>query len=233
MIPARSTFSAKFACPVCSFALAELEPRLFSFNNSMGPAPSATAYSGNAGLLRPERVVAHPELSLASGCIRGWDRRKPVLLPAPSPAWLPTTASTSRPLGEPARGHPGDHPTARARTRSPSATSPTVAASRCSRSTPSKASFPTSSGASLKPTPSPCARSWPTSRQPPCPACHGTRLRTEVRYALIGDRNPSEVSRLPLAQCKAFRRPQLGQRAQVADKIVSRSSRLQFDQRRP
>ncbi|MDP3126220.1 MAG: excinuclease ABC subunit UvrA, partial [Thiobacillus sp.] len=33
-------FSAKFACPVCSYALPELEPRLFSFNNPMGACPT-------------------------------------------------------------------------------------------------------------------------------------------------------------------------------------------------
>src|SRR5678815_4167258 len=32
-------FSAKFACPLCDYAIAELEPRLFSFNNPMGACP--------------------------------------------------------------------------------------------------------------------------------------------------------------------------------------------------
>jgi excinuclease ABC subunit A len=65
----------------------------------------------------------------------------------------------------------------------------------------------------------------------PCPACHGTRLRTEARFVLIGGRNLSEISRLPLGQCKAFfdSLSLTGQRGQVADKIVSEiSSRLQF-----
>src|SRR5574343_1120950 len=67
-------FSAKFACPVCSFALAELEPRLFSFNNPVGACPKCDGL-GNVDFFDPQRVVAHPELSLASGAIRGWDRR--------------------------------------------------------------------------------------------------------------------------------------------------------------
>ncbi len=67
-------FSNKFACPVCSFALQELEPRLFSFNNPMGACPSCDGL-GHVSFFDPKRVVAHPELSMASGAIKGWDRR--------------------------------------------------------------------------------------------------------------------------------------------------------------
>ncbi len=67
-------FSARFACPVCSYALAELEPRLFSFNNPMGACPRCDGL-GTVEFFDPKRVVAHPNLSLASGAIRGWDRR--------------------------------------------------------------------------------------------------------------------------------------------------------------
>jgi excinuclease ABC subunit A len=38
-------FSSKFACPVCSYSLPELEPRLFSFNSPWAPAPPATAWA--------------------------------------------------------------------------------------------------------------------------------------------------------------------------------------------
>ncbi|MDP2827128.1 MAG: excinuclease ABC subunit UvrA [Sulfuricellaceae bacterium] len=67
-------FSAKFACPVCSFALAELEPRLFSFNNPMGACPKCDGL-GQINFFDPKRVVAFPHLSLASGAVKGWDRR--------------------------------------------------------------------------------------------------------------------------------------------------------------
>jgi excinuclease ABC subunit A len=67
-------FSAKFACPVCDFALAELEPRLFSFNNPMGACPRCDGL-GTIEFFDPKRIVLHPNLSLASGAIRGWDRR--------------------------------------------------------------------------------------------------------------------------------------------------------------
>lgn len=67
-------FSAQFACPVCSYSLPELEPRLFSFNNPVGACPTCDGL-GNMNFFDPERVVMHPELSLSAGAIKGWDKR--------------------------------------------------------------------------------------------------------------------------------------------------------------
>ncbi|MEO1358483.1 MAG: excinuclease ABC subunit UvrA, partial [Pseudomonadota bacterium] len=67
-------FSSKFACPICSYSLQELEPRLFSFNNPMGACPHCDGL-GQITFFDPKRVVAFPNLSLASGAIKGWDRR--------------------------------------------------------------------------------------------------------------------------------------------------------------
>ena len=67
-------FSSKYSCPVCDYSLPELEPRLFSFNAPMGACPSCDGL-GVAQFFDPARVVAHPELSLAAGAVRGWDRR--------------------------------------------------------------------------------------------------------------------------------------------------------------
>jgi excinuclease ABC subunit A len=67
-------FSARFACPVCSYSLPELEPRLFSFNNPIGACPRCDGL-GHVTVFDPERVVAFPGLSLAAGAIKGWDRR--------------------------------------------------------------------------------------------------------------------------------------------------------------
>ena len=69
-------FSSRYACPVCGHSLPELEPRLFSFNNPIGACPSCDGI-GHVGFFDPKRVVAFPELSLAGGAIRGWDRRNP------------------------------------------------------------------------------------------------------------------------------------------------------------
>jgi excinuclease ABC subunit A len=70
------TFSAKFACPECGYNLTELEPRLFSFNNPAGACPSCDGL-GSKQFFDPKRVVHLPEVSLASGAVRGWDRRNP------------------------------------------------------------------------------------------------------------------------------------------------------------
>ncbi|CAH2929540.1 MAG: Excinuclease ABC subunit A [uncultured Paraburkholderia sp.] len=67
-------FSSKFACPICSYSLQELEPRLFSFNNPMGACPECYGL-GQITFFDPKRVVAHPSLSLAAGAVKGWDRR--------------------------------------------------------------------------------------------------------------------------------------------------------------
>jgi excinuclease ABC subunit A len=67
-------FSARFACPVCSYSLPELEPRLFSFNNPVGACPRCDGL-GSITFFDPKRIVAFPHLSLASGAIKGWDRR--------------------------------------------------------------------------------------------------------------------------------------------------------------
>jgi len=74
--PARPpiVFSNRYACTVCGYSLAELEPRLFSFNNPSG----ACGTCGGLGVQEffdPGRVVVNPGLSLAGGAIRGWDRR--------------------------------------------------------------------------------------------------------------------------------------------------------------
>ncbi|MDO5685959.1 MAG: excinuclease ABC subunit UvrA [Neisseria sp.] len=67
-------FSARFACPHCAYSLPELEPRLFSFNNPLGACPRCDGL-GSLDFFDPQRVVMHPELSLAAGAIKGWDKR--------------------------------------------------------------------------------------------------------------------------------------------------------------
>ncbi len=223
-------FSAKFACPVCSFALAELEPRLFSFNNPMGACPKCDGL-GHVDFFDPARVVAHPELSLASGAIRGWDRRNQF--------YFQLLASLA--------GH-YDFDIETPWENLPEATREVV----LHGSGKDKIAFRYLSDGGkavlkehafegiipnlerrFKETDSLAVREELAKYRAnqPCPACHGTRLRTEARFVLIGGRNLSEISRLPLGQCKAFfdGLSLTGQRAQVADKIVSEiSSRLQF-----
>jgi excinuclease ABC subunit A len=72
--PKEHLFNAKFSCPVCSYSIAELEPRLFSFNSPIGACQSCDGL-GATEVFDAVRVVAFPTLSLASGAIKGWDRR--------------------------------------------------------------------------------------------------------------------------------------------------------------
>ena len=67
-------FNAKFSCPVCTYSISELEPRLFSFNSPVGACPTCDGL-GHMEFFDPARVVAFPSLSLASGAIKSWDRR--------------------------------------------------------------------------------------------------------------------------------------------------------------
>src|ERR1700732_1132480 len=67
-------FSSQFACPICSYSLLELQPRLFSFNNPMGACPDCDGL-GVKQFFDPAKIIHDNELSLAGGAIRGWDRR--------------------------------------------------------------------------------------------------------------------------------------------------------------
>ncbi|MEM9302283.1 MAG: excinuclease ABC subunit UvrA [Pseudomonadota bacterium] len=67
-------FSSQFSCPICGYSLQELEPRLFSFNNPTGACPRCDGL-GVTQFFDRERVVAHPDRSLAAGAVRSWDRR--------------------------------------------------------------------------------------------------------------------------------------------------------------
>ncbi len=67
-------FSEKFSCPRCGYSVSELEPRIFSFNNPHGACSKCDGLGVKETFI-PERVITHPELSLAGGVIRGWDRR--------------------------------------------------------------------------------------------------------------------------------------------------------------
>lgn len=67
-------FSSRFACPVCGYSISELEPRMFSFNNPSGACQTCDGL-GVKQFFDPDRVVRAPELTIAEGAIKGWDRR--------------------------------------------------------------------------------------------------------------------------------------------------------------
>ncbi|MDX1796076.1 MAG: excinuclease ABC subunit UvrA [Hydrogenovibrio sp.] len=67
-------FSERFSCPQCGYSVPELEPRIFSFNNPHGACPTCDGL-GIKESFDADKVIIHPDLSLAGGAIRGWDRR--------------------------------------------------------------------------------------------------------------------------------------------------------------
>ncbi|MGK2871971.1 MAG: excinuclease ABC subunit UvrA [Alphaproteobacteria bacterium] len=69
----RIIFSAKFACPVSGFTIAEIEPRLFSFNNPFGACPACDGL-GTEMVIDPELIIPDDTLSLRKGAVAPWSR---------------------------------------------------------------------------------------------------------------------------------------------------------------
>jgi excinuclease ABC subunit A len=72
-VPHRIVFSEKFACPVSGFTIAEIEPRLFSFNNPFGACPECDGL-GTKQAIDPDLVVPDHNLALKNGAIYPWAR---------------------------------------------------------------------------------------------------------------------------------------------------------------
>ncbi len=71
----RTTYSEKFACPVSGFTIAEIEPRLFSFNAPFGACPVCDGLGME--LFFDERLVVPDQgLTLAQGAIAPWAKSK-------------------------------------------------------------------------------------------------------------------------------------------------------------
>ncbi|KAB1074268.1 excinuclease ABC subunit UvrA [Methylobacterium planeticum] len=69
--PEPITFSSRFACPVSGFTIAEIEPRLFSFNNPFGACPTCGGI-GHEMRIDPDLVISDPALSLRRGAVMPW-----------------------------------------------------------------------------------------------------------------------------------------------------------------
>ncbi len=223
-------FSARFACPVCSYALPELEPRLFSFNNPMGACPKCDGL-GQISFFDPARVVAYPHLSLASGAIRGWDRRNQFYYQLLASLAAHYGFDIEQPFEALAEAHrqivlygSGREKiafrylseTGRASTREHAFEGIVHNLERRYRETDSVAVREE-------------LAKYLNTR--PCPECEGTRLRREARHVLIGGRNLPQVNALPLIAARDFFNLLAleGQRAQVAEKIVREiTARLTF-----
>jgi excinuclease ABC subunit A len=89
----RITFSEKFACPVSGFTIAEIEPRLFSFNAPQGACPACDGL-GEKLEFDPDLIVPNENLSLKQGAIVPWAKSNP-----PSPYYMQVLASLARHYG--------------------------------------------------------------------------------------------------------------------------------------
>jgi excinuclease ABC subunit A len=227
-------FSSKFACPICSYSLQELEPRLFSFNNPMGACPSCDGL-GHISFFDPKRIVAHPDLSLASGAIKGWDRRnqfyfKLLQTLAKHAGFdiekpfenLPKKAQDLVLMGSGDTNIAFEYLNERGKLSVRQHPFEGIVANfeRRYRETESMAVREELSR-------------YQNVRS--CPDCNGTRLRREARFVKVGDGKQSrgifEISALPLKEAKEyFETLELkGAKREIADKIVKEiSSRLTF-----
>ncbi len=231
-------FSAKFACPVCSYSLAELEPRLFSFNSPMGACPACDGI-GQREVFDPARVVAFPSLSLASGAIKGWDRRNGyyfAMLESLARHYAFDIEAPFESLPAPVQ-HAILHGSGEEE----------IAFSYIMDSGASKGKVHTKKHAFEGILPNMARRYRETDSvvvredlaryrsTQPCPECHGVRLRREARHVRLGEgaqaRAIFEVSHATLSDAHAwFQALQLtGAKAEIADKVVREiATRLQF-----
>jgi excinuclease ABC subunit A len=223
-------FSAKFACPACAYALQELEPRLFSFNNPMGACPKCDGL-GVIQFFDPKRVVTHPAQSLAGGAVRGWDKKNQFYFQiieslaahydfsVETPfEQLPETIRQIVLYGsgrtEIAFRYLNDKGTRFDRSHVFEGIIPNL--ERRYRGSDSSAvreelSKYVSSSA--------------------CPSCAGTRLRIEARHVRVGEKTLHEISRLPLGEARNYFNclTLSGNKAQVAEKILQEiTSRISF-----
>ncbi|MWN30878.1 excinuclease ABC subunit UvrA [Gilliamella sp. Pra-s60] len=223
-------FSANFACPICGYSISELEPRLFSFNNPAGACPECDGL-GVQQYFDPNRIVQMPEVSLAAGAIKGWDRRnfyyfqmlksladhykfdidkpyeklpekiKNILLNGSGEAEIQFVYSNDR--GDVVkRKHPFEGILNNLARRYKETESQTI------REELAK---------------------YISHR--PCPCCDGSRLCTTARNVFINDTNLPTISDLSTQQAKDFfdKLRLTGQRAQIAEKILKEiNDRLQF-----
>ena len=226
-------FSSHYACPACDYSLSELEPRLFSFNNPAGACPDCGGL-GHVDFFDPKRVVAFPDLSLASGAISGWDRRNAftyTLLSSLAAHYEFDIEAPFESLDEVTQErilygsgteeiaflYLNEKGKTTVKTHAFEGVSPNL--ERRWRETESSAVK--EELAKLR-------------RTRTCPACEGARLRTEARHVLLGENDPQaiyQVEALPLADCLHwFQTLQLsGAKKEIADRIVQEiQARLQF-----
>ena len=231
-------FNARFACPVCSYSLSELEPRLFSFNSPVGACPSCDGL-GHQDYFDPARVVAFPSLSLASGAIKGWDRRNAyyfAMLEALAKHYKFELDTPFEDLA-PAIQHAILHGSGEEEIRfSYAIDAGPSGARKQTKKHPFEGILP-NMARRYRETDSVLVRedlARYRSTQA-CEACGGSRLRREARHVRLGEgdqaRGLYDISHLTLGEClRYFQTLKLqGAKAEIADKVVREvSARLKF-----
>ena len=215
------SFSARFACPECGHSIDELEPRLFSFNNPAG-ACSGCDGLGMKQYFDPERIVLHPEASLAEGAIRGWDRRNVYYFHMLNSLAEHFGFDIDTPFEALARKHQqailhgsgkqevafayvNDRGDVIKRTHPFEGIIPNM--ERRYRDTDSQ---------SVR---EELARFLSTH---PCPDCEGTRLRRDARHVFVDERNLPAITSMPVGEAALyFEQLQLaGRKGEIANKIL-------------
>src|SRR5215475_2962526 len=227
---AETTFSSRFSCPICDYSLPELEPRLFSFNSPVGACPGCDGL-GITQFFDPARVVVNPQLSLAAGAVRGWDRRNQYyfqLIQSLAKHYKFDVDTPWHDLPEATRHHilfgSGDEQI--------SFRYLTGAAGAVTRKHRFEGIVPNLERR-YKETESPAVREELAKfiSERPCPDCHGQRLNRSARNVFVGDRNLPVLTALPIDQSLDFFKTLklTGWRGEIAAKIVKEiRERLHF-----
>ncbi|MDR0674093.1 MAG: excinuclease ABC subunit UvrA [Zoogloeaceae bacterium] len=227
-------FSARFACPSCNYALREMEPRLFSFNNPAGACPRCDGL-GVIQFFDPQRIVTAPHLSLAAGAIRGWDKKTPFyfhLLAALSSHYAFSVDTPFQELP----------PEIREMVLYGSGRERIAFAYVSERGTQFIRKHPFEGVVRnlerrYRETDSEFMRAELAKyiSNQPCPECGGSRLKREARHVRVGEGEKAktlhEINRLPLGLARDFfaRLELSGHKARVAEKILKEIvARLQF-----
>ncbi|MBI2792377.1 MAG: excinuclease ABC subunit UvrA [Gammaproteobacteria bacterium] len=224
------TFSAKYACSICGYNLPELEPRIFSFNNPAGACPSCDGL-GSKQFFDPKRVVHLPDMSLACGAVRGWDRRNQYyfsMLKSLSKHYgfdldtpfkeLPKNFQNIVLYGSDDEEITFHYTNERGDTRR--------------RRHPFEGVIPNLERR-YRETDSEYIREELARylANQACPECEGTRLRKEARFVFVGKKTLPQITAMPIGDClHYFLKLQLtGRRKEIADKILKEiSDRLKF-----
>ncbi|MCE8033953.1 excinuclease ABC subunit UvrA [Billgrantia tianxiuensis] len=224
------TFSARFACPVCGYAIAELEPRMFSFNNPAGACPTCDGL-GVQQVFDPDKLISHPELSLAEGVIKGWDRRSVYYFSQLQAVAEHYRFTLETPWQELAR-HEKDIVLYGSGDDEISFSYVNDRGRRVTREHPFEGVLPNMQRR-YRETESSMVREelarYIADR--PCPTCHGSRLRKEARHVFVDDHTLPQIVQLPIGEAwDYFQRLTLpGRKGEIAQKVINEiHARLEF-----